>query len=353
MWRESRAGTSGGLRRVQLSTAAVLVSSVVAGGTVGGVGAAASLPSTRLKVEVSVPSVLVGNARHLWLANTGTSSVLELSSSNGSEVRNVSGKRYRLDDSDAIAASGAAVWVANASNDTITEFRAADSHLIRVLSAPAYHLDVPVAIAIADHHVFVLNQEGSRILVLSESTGKLVRVLAGERYHFVHTAGMVAVRDDVWTANGGGAGTLTEFSAASGRVLRVVTAKRARLDTPVAITSDGTHLWVANQAASHVSELNAATGAFDRILRARRASLDAVTSIAVADRTVWMARAGMGTLVIGVNSTTGRTVRCSAHKFGFPAVFSDGRHVWVVDRTESRVSQVNPLDGKVIRVISN
>jgi outer membrane protein assembly factor BamB len=113
------------------------------------------------------------------------------------------------------------------------------------------------------------------------------------------------------------------------------------------------HLWVANKSGSHLSELNASTGSFDRILRVRRASLDAVTSIAVADRVVWVARAGTKTLVIGVNSKTGRTVQCASHKFGFPAVFSDGRHIWVVDRAESRLSEVDPENGVVVRVISN
>jgi hypothetical protein len=49
---------------------------------------------------------------------------------------------------------------------------------------------------------------------------------------------------------------------------------------------------------------------------------------------------------------TGRTVRC-AGKFGFPAVFSDGRDVWVVDRTESRLIEVQPSNGKELRVIFN
>jgi DNA-binding beta-propeller fold protein YncE len=344
--------TRGAHRRPGVAAVAFLVSSIAASGAFG-VGAAASLPRAHLKVDVSVPSVLAGNPVHLWLANTGTSSVLELSSTNGAEVRNVSGTRYRFDISDAIAASGRDVWVANASSNTVTEFRASDGRLIHVLGEPAYRFEVPVAIAIADHHVFVLNQAGSKVLELNETTGKVVRVLTGPRYHFIHTVGMVAVHDDVWTANGGGKGTLTEFSAASGRVLRVATSLKARLNTPVAIASDGVHLWVANESGSHLSELLASTGTFDRILRVRRASLDAVTSMAVADRTVWVARAGTKTLVIGVNSMTGRTVRCTARKFGYPAVFSDGRHVWVVDRTQSRLSEVIPLTGKVLRVISN
>ena len=68
---------------------------------------------------------------------------------------------------------------------------------------------------------------------------------------------------------------------------------------------------------------------------------------------VWLARAGAHNLVVGVNSKTGRTVRCAARKFGFPSVFSDGVHIWVVDRTQSRLSEVLALSGHVLRVISN
>ncbi len=333
---------------------ALLATAMLAAGALGGFGGGSSVGAVaQLKVSVSVPSVLAGNSRHLWLANTGTSSVLEFSTPSGSEVRNVGGANYLMDDSDAIVASGAGVWVANASSNTVTEFSSADGHLIRVLRAPTHRLEVPVAIAIAERHVFVLNKAGTRILVLSESTGKLVKVLGGPRYHFIHTAGMVSVRDDIWTANGGGKGTLTEISASTGRVLRVVAAGKGRLSTPVAITTDGTYLWVGNRAGNHLSELSAASGRFVRTLRIRDASLDAVTSISVANRVVWVARTGSRTLVIGVNSRTGRPVRCATHKFGFPAVFSDGRHIWVVDRTESRLSEVVALNGAVVRVISS
>jgi hypothetical protein len=33
-------------------------------------------------------------------------------------------------------------------------------------------------------------------------------------------------------------------------------------------------------------------------------------------------------------------------------VFSDGRHIWVVDRTESRVSEVATTNGVVLRVVT-
>jgi len=149
-----------------------------------------------------------------------------------------------------------------------------------VLRAPTHRLEVPVAIAIAERHVFVLNKAGPDPRA-QRVDGQLVKVLGGPRYHFIHTAGMVSVRDDIWTANGGGKGTLTEISASTGRVLRVVAAGKGRLSTPVAITTDGTYLWVGNRAGNHLSELSAASGRFVRTLRIRDASLDAVTSISV------------------------------------------------------------------------
>jgi DNA-binding beta-propeller fold protein YncE len=340
-------------RHVRSTRSRLATTTAAAAVLLGLCGAAAATSAPRLAVAVSVPSVLTGNSRHLWLANTGTSSVLELATPSGAELRNVGGTRYRLDDSDAIATAGSAVWVANASSDTVTEFRAADGHLLHVLGAPRYRFEVPIAIAIASHHVFVLSQRGNRILELSEATGRILRVLAGPRFHFVHTAGLAVVGGDIWTANGGGAGTLTELNATTGRVMRVVSARRGRLGTPVAIATDGVHVWVANAHGNHLSELVAASGSFLRSFRIAHSSLDGVTSIAIADRVVWVARAGPGTLVVGLNARSGRAVRCSTHRFGYPAVFSDGRHVWIVDRTESRVSELAPLTGRVIRVVSS
>ncbi len=60
----------------------------------------------------------------------------------------------------------------------------------------------------------------------------------------------------VWVANYG-ANTVSEINAATGAVV----ATKAVGSFPYGVSSDGTHVWVANLGANTVSEINAATGA--------------------------------------------------------------------------------------------
>lgn len=320
----------------------------------GGVALASpSNGANKVKVDVSVPSVLVSNGRHVWIANTGTSSVLELDARTGAELRNVSGSKYRFDISDGIATYGDEVWVANAASDSVTVFHASTGKLVHVLSGPKFNLEVPGRIVIADKHVFVLNQSGTRMTEIDESTGSRIKVLTGPHYSFADTHDMVVVRNDVWTANGAGAGSLTEFSAATGKVVRIVRASAGHFDGPRALATDGARIWVVSAAGSHLSELNAGNGRLIVTISNPKHRLSGFDSISFVERTVWMASTHRGGLVLGVNAATGATVAVLSHRFGYPAVTADFNHAWIVDRTQSRVTELNPVTGAVIRVITN
>lgn len=70
----------------------------------------------------------------------------------------------------------------------------------------------------------------------------------------------VAVSSDgthVWVANSGGAGTVTEIRASDATVINPAISVGSG---PDGISSDGTHVWVANSAGT-VTELDASTGA--------------------------------------------------------------------------------------------
>ena len=63
----------------------------------------------------------------------------------------------------------------------------------------------------------------------------------------------------VWVANDRGNGSVIETDAATGAVVKVISGQRDQ--APTAISSDGTHVWVVNARGSNsVTELDAATG---------------------------------------------------------------------------------------------
>ena len=84
----------------------LLPRALVAGAAAGALclaGVAAGADRTRaLHVTVSVPSVGLLAGKDLWIANTGTSSMLEFDAATGVEVADVGGSKYQLDDSDSV-----------------------------------------------------------------------------------------------------------------------------------------------------------------------------------------------------------------------------------------------------------
>ena len=198
------------LRRRHLRGAAPVVVAAAALAVPAVAGALARASS--LHVAISVPSVLSSNGRQVWVANTGTSSVLELTANGGREVLDVKGAKLRLDNSDAIAQYGNDVWVANAASDTVTEFYAKSGALKHVLAGPKFHFAVPLALVAADRHVFVLATAGDKVTEVNETSGRLVRYLQGARFHFHAATAMTRAGDNVWVVSTGGGGSLTELA---------------------------------------------------------------------------------------------------------------------------------------------
>ena len=134
-------------------------------------------------------------------------------------------------------------------------------------------------------------------------------------------------------------------SAAAAEVIRTI---RVGL-YPDAVSSDGTHVWVANSGEHTVSEIEASSGAVIRTIEVglfpRGVSSDGTH--------VWVANQGYsptGT-VSEIEASSGaviRTIPVGDEPYG---VSSDGTHVWVTNYTEDTVSEIEASSGSVIRTI--
>ena len=80
---------------------------------------------------------------------------------------------------------------------------------------------------------------------LSASTGALVQVISGSSYGFNDPDAVSSDGTHVWVANSAG-NSVTELSAATGALVQVISGSSYGFDDPDAISSDGTHVWVAN-----------------------------------------------------------------------------------------------------------
>jgi DNA-binding beta-propeller fold protein YncE len=79
-------------------------------------------------------------------------------------------------------------------------------------------------------------------------------------------------------------------------------------DQPQSVTSDGTHVWVANLVGNSVTELSASTGALIKVIRGSICGFSEVEGIATGGTHVWVANLG-GNSVTELSASTGALVR--------------------------------------------
>ena len=59
---------------------------------------------------------------------------------------------------------------------------------------------------------------------------------------------------------------MTELNASTGALVQVISGSMYGFNSPRAISSDGTHVWVANRYGNSVTELSASTGALVQVI---------------------------------------------------------------------------------------
>jgi hypothetical protein len=330
----------------RLGAALTLSSALLAVGLLAG---AVSSPR-HLHVDVSVPSVLAASGWNVWVANTGSHSVLEFDAKSGAEIHNWAAYEDKLFDSDAMVVANGQVWVANAASDTITVLKEGSGTLVKVLKGGADHFGPePLALAATGNDVFALGHGGNTVVEFSSPADALVHVVRGD--HIDDAVALAATAHDVWVLSSRPQGSLTELAAPSGGVARVVGTKDADLDHPDAFSLDGDDLWVANGAGDHLSELDVVDGRLLATPYVEHLNLSAVTSLVAAHDRLWLASTSSPAWVACVVTKTRRILRGFVHQFGYPAVFAGAGHLWVVDRTESRVTELNASTAAVVRIL--
>ena len=157
----------------------------------------------------------------------------------------ISGSSYDFDDPWAITSDGSHVWVTNYVATRSPSSRPRPAPWSGSISGSSYGFDGPRA---SPRTAPRLGGEprwqlGHRALGLDRRPGQghwrlELRVQRPRRHHLG--------RHHVWVANYSG-NSVTELSASTGALVKVIGGSSYGFDDPVAIASDGTHVWVANQ----------------------------------------------------------------------------------------------------------
>ena len=283
----------------------------------------------------SDPVAISSDGTHVWVANFDGNSVTELSASTGALVQVISGSSYGFDAPDAISSDGTDVWVANADGNSVTELSASTGALVQVISGSSYGFNGPDAISSDGTHVWVANRrqlgdraerldgrpgpgdlglelrvrrlptqspptgptsgwrtrQGNSVTELSASTGALVRIISGSRYEFHTPDAISSDGTHVWVSSLNQGGSVTELSASTGALVRVVWRCGYGFGRPDAVSSDGTDVWVANSDGHSVTELSASTGALVRNISGSEYEFHGPDAISSDGTDVWVANA--------------------------------------------------------------
>ena len=86
-----------------------------------------------------------------------------------------------------------------------------------------------------------------------------MQVITGSSYRFDDPLAVCSDGTHVWVANSAG-DSVTELDAATGNLVQVISGFRYGFNDSEAISCDGTHVWVVNTVGGSVTELDAATG---------------------------------------------------------------------------------------------
>ncbi len=125
-------------------------------------------------------------------------------------------------------------------------------------------------------------------------------------------------------------------------------------DSPDAVASDGTHVWVANANGDSVTELLASTGALVQLISGASYGFDVPDAVSSDGKDVWVANYN-GNSVTELLASTGalvRVIKGSSTGFNAPdAVVSDSTHVWVANGVGNSVTELVASTGALVKVI--
>jgi hypothetical protein len=235
---------------------------------------------------------------------------------------------------------------------------------------PGKAVAAPEAIAASGGRVWVANSlypvtgnAGGWVTELSATTGALIRVVSARPDGLTDPEAIAVAGGRVWVVNSFG-GSVTELNATTGALISVITAQQYQLSDPGAIALDGNRVWVANAGNDSVTEIDATTGALIWVISGPRYQFSSPVEVAASRNRLWMVSSTSdNSSVTVINATTGALVRViwSLPNFAF-AITPGWGGVWLVTNVgvkgvgdsgpDGSVAELGATSERLIRNIS-
>jgi hypothetical protein len=277
--------------------------------------------------QFSDPSDIATNGRFLWVTNNTGSSITQLNATDGSLVRVIRPARIRFNYPSAISYEGGHLWVASGGNanhtSQVDELSAASGAIVRVVKQDIWAPEAIDAIGsnvwvgnLVDDQINVTGNPNHSVTELSATTGAVERSInlthdgAG-----VQAAAFAPNGGNVWMSNSivstpGTNYQAVELRASDGGIVQQAGGTHpwstSGGGSPGGISLVGNHLWISDW--NNVVELNATTGKVMRIVGARRDRIDVTQDVLAYGNYVWVSNSG-GNSLTELQASTGGLVR--------------------------------------------
>ena len=300
----------------------------------------------------STPNSVAVDGTHVWVANSYTSTVVELNASDGSLVRFLAGATYRFSAPGSIATNGVDVWVLNGSSGEITEIDAASGALVRIISPTNAGYSYPNRLALDGTDLWVTCNNSSSVFEFNEATGAFVRSISGPSFGLSGPNAIATDVSHVWIANAGG-NSVSELNESDGSLVKTISG--VGMSDPQGIATDGAHVWVTNEGNKSVTELSSADGSLVRTLSGASYQFNFPIGVTSDGTDVWVTNNGATTMT-ETSAATGNLIRVIKVAFvANPqpvAVAADGSHLWVTNSHANSLVEVSQSAGAVVRTVT-
>lgn len=225
-----------------------------------------------LESKVTEPTALAASGNDLFVG-TFTGELAELDLATGRVVMTTSPTGRKTDYVRALTVDGPDVFVATDNIDgkgsAVTEVSTLDGAVVRSLSGRKFGLEEPSALAVHGDDLFVANSRlltpvlaegidlpfGGSVSEVDVATGQLVRVISGARYAFSEPQSLAVIGDDLFVTDPGD-NSVTEVNMATGLPVQVLTGRSFGFIGPYDAAVWRQHLYVSNLLGGTVSDVN-------------------------------------------------------------------------------------------------
>jgi hypothetical protein len=191
----------------------------------------------------------------------------------------------------------------------------------------------------------------SGVAEFNGSTGHRILNYSGGEYGVSSPIGMSSDGRHIWVANEM-SNSITEFAAVSGHVVRVLSAPSYQFNGPVDAVSNGRFVFVINSRSNSITQLLASNGRLVRIISAPNYLLNEPAQEELAGGKLWVTNTGSNSVAV-INANSGVLIRQVMGISSPTLMTAQGRDVWVASSTSGEVVKISGTSGAIIARVAN